>query len=652
MKKFKGTIRKVLSAALTAGLIITAAAPAAVQADGRRVVTLGADLNDAQINSILKYFGVQGKNVETIYVTNQNERDMLGNYMPLEQIGRRTISCAYVQPTTSGGIHVKTANLNYVTSNMIASALSTSGVKNCDVIAAAPFEVSGTGALTGVMMAYEVAAGNVLTESRKQAASQEIVTTGMVAQSVGQAQATKIVNDIKIKIIEQGVTADDEIRIREIVEDTVNEVMSGLVTDEDVEMNELSDEDLEVLDELASTIAEQGYDIEDMRETLERVEQNVMNEIGGESEIATLEGEEEFGEDLLNNEAEGENETVLGEDSILMNTDDTALGENVIIDATNEEALQTIETLEGDENFDDTEEFEIVTQEQNTFDDNADANGDEEQLEELGQNEAFDDTETFEGEEGFEELNENEAGADEFEEGLEEFGEEGLGELGEEDMGEAPSDGAAPEATFAPNGGTPSFGAFSMKLYVNGKYKPASGTLTLYDSAGDEAESIDLEDSSKWGVRSASDAGVSVPGYSDANEIQIFTSDLSLFDSSYRVSGDIVFADENGSETAPVHVESDFSFTDSLVYVSDDSATGFKAESYVTVSASIPEEASYAEIHSSDTGVAYIDDGHAEGDFASVGAMLAAKGDVTFTAEYFDDGGNSIGSDSITITVF
>ena len=88
-------------------------------------------------------------------------------YIPLEQIGTRTLSCAYVKPTQSGGIKVRTANLNYVTGNMIANALSTAGVTNCEAVAACPYEVSGTGALTGVIMAYESASGQKLDSTKK-----------------------------------------------------------------------------------------------------------------------------------------------------------------------------------------------------------------------------------------------------------------------------------------------------------------------------------------------------------------------------------------------------------------------------------------------------------------------------------------------------
>ena len=142
--------------------------PTRALADGQKVVTLGADLSEEQRTAILKYFGVLGQNVQTIYITNADERAHLGSYVPLEQIGTRTFSCALVNPKTSGGIQVKTANLNWVTSNMIATTLSTSGVVNCEVLAASPFPVSGTGALTGIIMAYESAVGTALPEAKKE----------------------------------------------------------------------------------------------------------------------------------------------------------------------------------------------------------------------------------------------------------------------------------------------------------------------------------------------------------------------------------------------------------------------------------------------------------------------------------------------------
>ena len=142
------------AALLSLGLALSLMFPVTAAADGQKVVTLGADLSEEQKTAVMRYFGVLGQNVKILYITNQDERAHLGSYVPIEQIGTHTYSCALVNPTTHGGIQVKTANLSWVTSNMIASTLSTSGVVNCEVLAAAPFEVSGTGALTGIIMAF------------------------------------------------------------------------------------------------------------------------------------------------------------------------------------------------------------------------------------------------------------------------------------------------------------------------------------------------------------------------------------------------------------------------------------------------------------------------------------------------------------------
>lgn len=328
--------KKILSGLLAGTLCLALILPGTAYADGQKVVTLGADLTQEQKNAVLKYFGVLGQNIQTLTINNQDEREHLGSYVPLEQIGTRTYSCALVSPTSSGGIQVKTANLSWVTSNMIATTLSTSGVVNCDVLAASPFEVSGTGALTGIIMAYESASGVTLDPVKKDLATQELITTGNIANQVGQTQATNIVNEIKIQVIEGQVQKPEE--VEEIVQEVVEEV--------EYEYPELSltDEDYAMLTGLMTQIAEQQYDYEEMKDTLQRVEDNLqgLNEkvdsIGEDDAEPQEEGPDEL-QALDEDQEETESET-LAPDSILMNTDDTALGEDVTIDATNEEAIQ------------------------------------------------------------------------------------------------------------------------------------------------------------------------------------------------------------------------------------------------------------------------------------------------------------------------
>lgn len=328
--------KKMIAALMSAACVIAAVPSASVFADGQKVVTLGADLSDEQKQAILRYFGVAGQNLQTLTITNQDERNHLGSYVPLEQIGTRTYSCALVSPTNSGGIQVKTANLSWVTSNMIAATLSTSGVVNCDVLAASPFEVSGTGALTGILMAYESAVGTTLDETKKEVATQELITTTTIANNIGPIEATEIVNETKTQIIEGNVVSDNDIDI------IINEVAQ--------EQNvSLSDEDRELLAELMQQIAQQEYDYEDMKETLDRIESNMKEQeaqIQTETSIdAPVIDDPSAQPETPQSETQAQTETpqTVDPDSILMNTDDSALGDSVIFDATDDSALTETE---------------------------------------------------------------------------------------------------------------------------------------------------------------------------------------------------------------------------------------------------------------------------------------------------------------------
>ena len=290
-----GRIASAIAAAvMTASLV---AAPA--YADSRVVATIGADLTPAQKQTVIDYFGSNMNGADIIYVTNEDEHAHLDGYIPYEQIGNATYSCALICPTTSGGIHVRAANLNYVTADMLASALSSAGVRNADVIAICPFKVSGTGALTGVLLAYETATGQPLDQTKKDVATQELVVTQTISNQVGSDAATLIVNDVKANVIMNNVT--DESQIDAIVETTVNNVVNNTtinnvdnsttivdnsttvidnstvnVTEVTVNNNPsgLTDEDIAALKELAKSYAAAGYNYDDMAETLNTVSQN------------------------------------------------------------------------------------------------------------------------------------------------------------------------------------------------------------------------------------------------------------------------------------------------------------------------------------------------------------------------------------------
>ena len=100
------------------------------------------------------------------------------------------------------GLKVETKNINWVTEEMYINALATAGVKDASVYVTAPFSVSGTAALTGIIKAYEVSSDKVIPEDVKQAANQEMVTTAKLGDEIGTEQASALVTKIKEKMAE------------------------------------------------------------------------------------------------------------------------------------------------------------------------------------------------------------------------------------------------------------------------------------------------------------------------------------------------------------------------------------------------------------------------------------------------------------------
>ena len=325
--------------ALLCSMCLAVSSPIPAMADGTKVVTLGADLTQDQKNTMMNYFKADSSQVQVITVTNQDERNLLGNYVPSEQIGTRTLSCAYVKPTQSGGIKVRTANLNYVTCNMIASALSTAGVTNCEVVAACPYEVSGTGALTGVMKAYESASGQELDSTKKDLAAKEVVVTGDVAQQVGQDNATNIINQAKLQIIGDNIQNADE--IYNIVNNIA--VQNGVT---------LTQDELDTIVSLLQQIAQQNYDIQEMKKTLEDIQQNLEDSKNGTSSDDSSDDDAvDEGEDITQNVDSG----ALGDDVKQTSTEDANLAKDTGADTNQTENTDSYDNS-GTDNIPDASE--------------------------------------------------------------------------------------------------------------------------------------------------------------------------------------------------------------------------------------------------------------------------------------------------------
>lgn len=328
-------LKKRISALLICSSIVLGSITPAY-ADGANVVTLGTNLSAEQKQMVLNYFGVKENEVVILEVNNQEERKYLEGVATEAQLGTRTYSCAYVQPTSKGnGLNVKTVNLTYVTSSMIASTLTTCGITDANVIAMTPLSggVSGTGALTGIMKAFEDATGKPLDEEKKEIASEELVITGDLGENIGQDKATGVINDIKTEIIKNNT--QDNIQIA----DTINNITNNYnVT--------LTPEQQEKLENLMTKVSEQDYDYKEMKDALNSVKDVVNEKLNsiGEKVPTTLinsvkqwfTGIGDWFSNLFNNESKD-----LG---ILETTNDDLLGENAKIDATDNAAINQTST--------------------------------------------------------------------------------------------------------------------------------------------------------------------------------------------------------------------------------------------------------------------------------------------------------------------
>lgn len=603
--------RKTMAVLMSVLCVMAAVPSVTVFADGQRVVTLGADLSDDQKQAILRYFGVAGQNLQTLTITNQDERNHLGSYVPLEQIGSHTYSCAYVNPTNSGGIQVKTANLSWVTSNMIATTLSTSGVVNCEVLAASPFEVSGTGALTGILMAYESAVGTQLDETKKDIATQEMITTTTIANSIGQQLATEIVNDSKMQVIQGNDVTQNDIDI----------IINNVAEEKNIS---LTDEDRNLLNNLLDEISQQDYDYDDMKTTLERVEQNV------DSTSADLNAAEIPSDDTgeADDVQQVENETDLSSDSILMNTDDSALGSGVTFDATDQAALT--EETNAETSDDETQnglDFEITASDSYT-NENSDTN---EESTESQTNAANDDTtesETAAGDDGIVTSN--------------------LEVISMDDFVFAP-------ATSEKNGYAAVSAGINMLTisFPREDLIAGSGSVTVSNSADGTSQTIAMNDSSKVTVEPMTESELSKLGWTSGYQAKVLLDEVLAADAQYYVTlSQDAFETQDGIGTTEA--------TDGTGWQIQTSAYGFNLNQPIegvkagdTVYGQMllgGSEAVYAVIENADDAQVTFEQTEFSED-GSIAVTFWQTGETTVSVSFYDADGTLLNTYSCDVTV-
>jgi uncharacterized protein YpuA (DUF1002 family) len=189
---------------------------------GNQIITLGENLTDVQKKNILAEMSPV-TDAQIITVSNKEEHKYLGEYIPSGQIGTKALSSSIITITeANSGLNVKTNNIKWVTDDMYTNALITAGVKDASIYITAPFPVSGTAALTGLLKAYELSSDKAIPEDVKQIANEEMVRTAELGDAIGSDKAAALMALIKEKLSENSPQTEAELRM--IIEGAANEL--------------------------------------------------------------------------------------------------------------------------------------------------------------------------------------------------------------------------------------------------------------------------------------------------------------------------------------------------------------------------------------------------------------------------------------------
>jgi len=275
-------LKKILVSIMAIALFAFPTIGLADTAVGDKIVTLGKNLTEVQKQTMLNEMGADDQS-QVIEVTNEEEHKYLGNYIPKAQIGTKAISSSAITIEKSGsGLEVDTKNINWVTDEMYLNALMTAGVKDATIQVSAPFEVSGTAALTGLLKAYEVTSDEAIPEEVKQVANEELVKTAELGDTVGEENASALMAKIKEEIANNGVPETDA-EFRELIEKAANDL--GIT---------LSEEEINSLVALFNKMKDVNVDWDQVGQQLDKAKDKISNFIDSEEGQNFLDQLKEF----------------------------------------------------------------------------------------------------------------------------------------------------------------------------------------------------------------------------------------------------------------------------------------------------------------------------------------------------------------------
>jgi len=114
---------------------------------------LGEDLDETETKTVWRLFGKtipESPEYETIVVSGEKQRVYMETLMG-EKVEDRALSSVFIMPERDGyGLKVKLYNITSCTEEMYGNVLRSMGIKNAEVVVAAPQKMSGSTALAGL----------------------------------------------------------------------------------------------------------------------------------------------------------------------------------------------------------------------------------------------------------------------------------------------------------------------------------------------------------------------------------------------------------------------------------------------------------------------------------------------------------------------
>ena len=234
-------------------------------------LALGADLTAEQQATVLGLMGIDPAKLsdyDVVQVTNAMEHEYLDVYLPSSTIGSRALSSVLIMEGKKGsGIQISIKNISYCTVGMYKSALATAGLEDAEIIVAGPFPISGTAALIGALKAYSEMTGDEVKEDSLDAAMNEIVVTGQLADATGgdKAKAEELMAYLKQEVVKNDLKDDKS--INEAIEQGCKEFDVQLTDDQKAKLldvlKKISDLDLDW-----NTLKNQASDLYDRLDEL------------------------------------------------------------------------------------------------------------------------------------------------------------------------------------------------------------------------------------------------------------------------------------------------------------------------------------------------------------------------------------------------